>query len=68
MTRMGENESVTIGNAASGGGYNGKSADYSATVTDDDTKGLTTDACEWDGDRGRCIQDLHGDVGDCADE
>ena len=37
----GENESVTIGNAASGGGYNGKSADYSATVTDDDTKGLT---------------------------
>ena len=36
----GRDESVTIGNAAAGGGYNGKSANYKATVTDDD-RGLT---------------------------
>ena len=36
----GRDESVTVSNAASGGGYNGKSANYSATVIDDD-RGVT---------------------------
>ena len=59
----GEDESVTISNTADSG-YGSETANVTASVTDDDTKGLTLTPTSGDGDRGiEHTSEVRRDVG-----
>ena len=59
-------ETVQVTATASGGDYEGETAEVAVTVTDDETAGLVVDPAMLPLTRGR-NGDVHGEAGDAAD-